>query len=254
MHQVAFHIFSYPVYWYGLAWCFSYLWVRFSPVKFKLLPKMDKDSWYEFIDYGLIAVVIGGRLGWVVFFSPSKLAQPLEILKVWQGGMSFHGALLSALLFIYCYGRYYKINAYALSDIVSLWIGPAIAAVRIANFYNGEVYGRVTSSTWGVIFPHIDMLYRHPSQLYEAFAEGFLLLLFLHHIKRNVSYSGQITAYAIIFYSTVRMLIETYFRAPSYEWTSVLSTGQTLCLMMLCLGLCIWLAVKKYSPLLKTTE
>ncbi|MDC3180950.1 prolipoprotein diacylglyceryl transferase [Gammaproteobacteria bacterium] len=236
MHQVAFYVGDFAIHWYGIAWCMGFLWVRFAPVLLGCMPKMDTQSWYALVDYGLLAIVIGGRLGWVVFYSPAKLYQPIEALKLWQGGMSFHGAIMTGLVYLYGCGRYYGMSGLYLSDQVSLWVGPAIAIVRVANFYNGEIWGRVTTAYWGVVFPHVDGLTRHPSQLYEALLEGLLLFVFLHHIKHYLNQPGELTAYAVLFYASARLWVETSFRAPSYEWTQILSTGQILCTVMLLFG------------------
>ena len=141
MHQVAFYIGSWPIHWYGLAWGISFIWMRVAPVYLGYIAQENKEQWYCFIDYGLLAAVVGGRLGWVIFYHSNPIG--LHVFKLWHGGMSFHGALVMGIAYTCVFSKVYHISALRMMDHIAFFIPVALGIVRVANFINGEVWGRV---------------------------------------------------------------------------------------------------------------
>ena len=142
---------------------------------------LKKKYILRILDYLIIAIIIGGRLGYVVFYNLEYyLSNPLEIIKVWEGGMSFHGALIGVIVATYLFSERKKISTFFMLDILACVSPIGIFLGRVANFINGELIGKVTDVPWGVIFPIVDLLPRHPSQLYEAILEGLILFLILN--------------------------------------------------------------------------
>lgn len=243
MHQVAFYIGSWPIHWYGLAWGISFIWMRLAPVYTGCITQENKEQWYCFIDYGLLAAVVGGRLGWVIFYQPHLLG--FHVFELWHGGMSFHGALVMGVAYTYVFSKVYHISALCMMDHIAFFIPVPLGIVRVANFINGEIWGRVTESKFGVLFEHADTQLRHPSQLYEAFGEGLLLFCVLYTIRPYCKRNGQLTGYAMVLYATIRLFIEVLYREPSFEWSVYISTGQLLCVMMLFFGICLMRLTKQ---------
>ena len=143
--------------------------------------KFDLKEFDDLITYLIISIIIGGRLGYVFFYNLEYyLSHPVDIIKIWEGGMSFHGALIGIVFGTYLFSVEKKISTLFLLDIVACVSPIGILFGRIANFINGELVGKPTDVSWSVIFPSVDMLPRHPSQLYEAFLEGIILFLILN--------------------------------------------------------------------------
>ena len=233
------------IYWYSLAYVFGIMFGWFYSNK--LVEKFDvgisKKNVEDLVTWAIIGIIAGGRLGYVLFYNPIKyLDQPLDILKTYEGGMSFHGALVGLTIAIYLFSRKYKLSALSLADVISVVAPVGLFLGRIGNFINGELYGRVTDVPWAVIFPDSDMLPRHPSQLYEAIGEGLILFIVMiisvFYFKTLIN-RGKTLGVFLIFYSTCRMFIET-FRAPDshigFIWSDY-TLGQLLSLPMLLLGL-----------------
>tara|TARA_Y100001970_G_scaffold195124_1_gene237176 strand:- start:153 stop:845 length:693 start_codon:yes stop_codon:yes gene_type:complete len=208
-----------------------------------------KESFYskyfdELISYLIIGIIIGGRLGYVIFYNLNYyINNPLEILMVWQGGMSFHGGVLGVIgsTFIFC--KKFKIDTFYFLDLISLAAPIGIFLGRIANFINSELYGRKSDFFLSVIFEKIDNFPRHPSQIYEAFFEGVILFILLNFIfKSFLNKSGVISALFLIFYSSFRFIIE-YTREPDPHLGLQfldLSQGQLISVIFLFLGLTIF--------------
>ena len=215
-NPVAFEILSLEIRWYSLAYIIGII-LGWTYCKKKLI----KDHYIlelfdDFITYLIIGVILGGRLGYVLFYNLKHyLENPFEILMVWNGGMSFHGGLIGVIVASQIFSSKYKISQFIFLDLVSLSAPIGIFFGRIANFINSELYGRVTDMPWGVQFISIDNIKRHPSQLYEAFLEGIILFLILQHFfKKNYSeIPGKISALFLIFYSLFRFFVE-FFRSP----------------------------------------
>lgn len=243
LSPIAFWLGSWPVRWYGLAYIFSALafWVygRFcvSRNRFPPLKTADIDG---FLNWGLLGVVVGGRLGHVFLYQPELLSCPLEILKLWQPGMSFHGGLLAVFIAIFFYSRVHAISLLALMDCCAACAPLGLFLGRIANFVNQELYGTPTRSVFGVIFPMVDTIPRHPSQLYEAALEGvvlFILLAIMTWWTKGTRRPGVITGVFLVTYGLMRWICEL-FREPIEVFFSLgLTMGQFYSLPLIAAGL-----------------
>ena len=200
----------------------------------------------DLLFYGVLGVIIGGRLGYVCFYQfDSYLDNPLSLLQIWKGGMSFHGGLIGVLLALLLYARENDIAFLALSDFVAPLVPIGLGAGRIGNFINGELWGRVVHGTlpWAMIFPQApDLLPRHPSQLYEFLLEGVLLFLLLQLYARKKPAMGAISGAFLLFYGDMRFLVE-FTREPDsflgllhFGW----SMGQWLSVPMMLCGAWLW--------------
>jgi len=213
---VAFQILSMEIRWYSLAYIFGIIlgWAYCKKILIKnqyILSLFD-----DFITYLIIGVILGGRLGYALFYNLKHyLENPFEILMVWNGGMSFHGGLIGVIIASKLFSKKHKVDHFILLDLVALSAPIGIFFGRIANFINSELYGRATDLPWSVQFVLIDGIKRHPSQLYEAFFEGIILFLLLGYFfkKDYLQSPGKISALFLIFYSSFRFLVE-FFRSP----------------------------------------
>ena len=247
---VAFSLFSLEFRWYSLAYIFGILagWVLSKRIFIK--DDSLKEKFDDYITVIILGIIIGGRLGYVIFYNLDYyLVNPVEIFKIWNGGMSFHGGLLGVIIMSIWFAKKHNHNSYIYLDIVSLVAPVGIFFGRIANFINSELYGKETALPWGVKFEKIDEIYRHPSQLYEAFFEGLLLffILIYFHKRSSAKNPGFISGIFLIFYSTFRFLIE-FLRIPDEQLGYVLfnlSMGQILCLVFFVFG--SYLILKKYD-------
>ena len=209
------------------------LWIGFRLQKKSLKPAWSKESFENMLVGLFMSGVLGGRLGFFLFYSPEVLWQaPVEILKIWQGGMSIHGGLLGggAWLCFVAYKEKYKFLS--LTDVLVIPLSLALMFGRLANFLNGELVGTPTDQTWGMIFPHIDDLYRHPSQLYEM-AKNASLFLILNKLFAQKMWKkrGFLTGAFLLGYGVLRFLIE-FVREPDGLYWGI-STGQWLCIIMM---------------------
>lgn len=202
----------------------------------------NRDDIDDFLSYAVIGVIVGGRLGYVLFYNAEYYwANPLEALKIWEGGMAFHGGALGVILAMIVYSLVRKVPLLRLSDIVCMVVPIGLFFGRMANFINSELYGRVTNVSWGMVFPHGGGEPRHPSQLYEAFFEGlvlFVILLILNKIKSVRERYGVISGAFLCGYALFRFGIE-YYREPDFHLGFIiqdLSMGQILCVPMFILG------------------
>ena len=210
-------------------------------IKFKSI-NIDKKVISELISNSMIGIIIGGRLGYVIFYNPEYFLNNLtEIFKLWNGGMSFHGGFIGVIMAVIYTSKVSKTPIMLLADLIAVVSPIGIFFGRLANFINGELYGRVTNHTFGMIFPNGGNLPRHPSQLYEAFFEGFtLFIIMLLFIKfTNVlNKRGFITALFISLYGSFRFCIE-FFREPDMHIGLLyfnFSMGQLLSLPMIIIG------------------
>lgn len=227
--------------WYGLMYIIGFISAYFiilSGVKRKKLP-LEKDDVADLIFTVAVGVILGGRFGYILFYNLAYyLAHPLKLFAVWEGGMSFHGGLIGALLASLFYIRKHKLRFYPLADIGFLAAPVGLGCGRIGNFINGELYGRVTDVPWGMVFPGGGPLPRHPSQLYEATLEGPVMFLILYLISRNVKHDGVVVWSFVALYGLFRFLLEN-FREPDQQLGFLiggLSMGQLLSLPMLIIG------------------
>ena len=242
---VAIEIFSIEIRWYSLAYIVGILVGWYLAKKIFLNNDKLKHKFDDYITYIIIGMVLGGRLGYVVFYNFNYyLDNIFDILKIWQGGMSFHGALIGIIISSFFFAKKDDNNTFEYLDIVSLVSPIGIFFGRIANFINSELYGYETSVPWAVQFIQIDNLYRHPSQLYEAIFEGlvlFFILLFFWK-KNYLKQTGKISALFLIFYSIFRFVIE-FFRVPDEQLGYLvlnLTTGQIVSIIFLIFGLTLF--------------
>ena len=237
--------------WYSLAYIFGILigWWYGNKIILKKFDaeraKTDVKIFDELITYIIISIVIGGRVGYVLFYNPSYYYENLvEIFNIWEGGMSFHGALLGVIIGTYIYSRRKNVKTFFLLDIIACVSPIGIFFGRIANFINGELIGKTTNVYWGVIFPKFDNEVRHPSQLYEAFLEGLLLFFILNFIFFKKSYKvGNCSLMFLIFYGFFRIISE-FFRQPDIQigyLFGFLSMGMLLSTIMIFFGAIIYL-------------
>ena len=245
---VAIEIYSFEIRWYSLAYIFGIL-LGWLYCKKKLIN--DKKILVLFDDllaYLIIGIIIGGRIGYVIFYNPEYYIKNLpQILMIWNGGMSFHGGLIGVFLATVIFSRKHKIDPYIFLDLISLVAPIGIFFGRIANFINSELYGREADLLWSVKFQAIDNIPRHPSQIYEAIFEGVILFVLLNFIfkKQFLRSPGFISALFLIFYSTFRFFIE-FTREPDVQIGYILfnlSLGQLLSLLFCMFG--IFLFYKK---------
>lgn len=232
--------------WYALAYLSGILlgwWYALRLARLNDGARPTRQDLDDFVAWAVAGIIIGGRLGYVLFYQPSMyLADPLSIFKLWQGGMSFHGGTLGVIAALILYAKMHKIELLRLCDITTAVVPIGLCFGRIANFINGELFGRVTDAPIGMVFPHGGDLPRHPSQLYEAVFEGallFALLAALYHVRAVRERPGIVTGIFLTGYGVMRFGIE-YFREPDYYlgllW-GMLSMGQILSLPMVALGL-----------------
>ncbi len=228
--------------WYGLMYMLSFIAGYFL---LKRLEKMKKlalttDDLYDLLFFLILGVMVGGRLGYVLFYDlGSYIQRPIEMFYIWQGGMSFHGGFVGmvlATLFL-CWKR--KWSFWHVADCVCAAVPIGLGLVRLGNFINGELYGRVTTVSWGMIFPAGGDVVRHPSQIYEALLEGLVLFLIVQWLFRKNLYPGTVTWALIGFYGVFRFLVE-FVREPDAHIGFDLgpfTRGQLLTLPMLVVGL-----------------
>ncbi len=205
--------------------------------------KFDIKEFDDLITIIIISIVIGGRLGYVIFYNPEYyISHPMDIFKVWEGGMSFHGALIGVIFGTFFFSSKRNISAFFLLDIIACVAPIGIFLGRIANFINGELIGKVTNVPWGVIFPAVDTLARHPSQLYEAILEGLVLFFILNKIiLREVYKLGFCSSLFLIYYGVFRIISE-FFREPDTQLGylfNLFSMGTILSFLMILAGLLI---------------
>jgi phosphatidylglycerol:prolipoprotein diacylglycerol transferase len=204
----------------------------------------------DFVVWATLGIVLGGRVGYVLFYDlPRFIENPGEIFAIWHGGMSFHGGLLGTILAMVLFARSRGMPAWSLIDVIGASVPPGILLVRLANFINGELWGKPTDLPWGIAFPAAGPEPRHPTQLYEGLLEGFalfLLLLFLTHRQKRLREPGFVAGAFAAWYGAARVLIE-FVRVPDeqigYLW-GPLTLGMLLSIPMFLagLGLMIWAA------------
>jgi phosphatidylglycerol:prolipoprotein diacylglycerol transferase len=195
----------------------------------------------DYITYLIIGIIVGGRLGYVFFYNFNYyINNILDIFKIWQGGMSFHGGLLGIIVASILFAKKNNQDLFVYTDLVSLVAPIGIFFGRLANFINSELYGKVTEVPWAVTFVQVDNLSRHPSQLYEAFFEGIILFILLLYFRNKnfLAKPGLISGLFLIFYSVFRFCIE-FFRVPDEQIGYLifnLSMGQIISLVFIMIG------------------
>jgi len=242
---IAFSVGPLAVRWYGLMYLVGFAaawWLGLRRIGQGSAP-ITRKQFDDLIFVAVLGVILGGRLGYVLFYKPAHYAaHPLEIFAIWQGGMSFHGGLLGVILAMLLYARRQGIDFLRLADFIAPLCPLGIAAGRMGNFINGELYGRVTDLPWGMVFRHAGDLPRHPSQLYQFGLEGLALFVLLWWFSARPRPRGQVSALFLAGYGSLRFIAE-FGREPDAFLGLLalgLSMGQWLCLPMIAAGLALF--------------
>ena len=250
---VIFRLGPLAVRWYGLMYLLGFIGAYFNIWMLARLRKLplNADTLSDFLFWCVCGVILGGRLGYVLFYNLPFYAQhPLQIFHIWEGGMSFHGGLLVVVTAVILFCRRHKLPTLLVGDIAVASAPIGLGLGRIGNFINGELWGRVTDVPWAMVFPHAGPLPRHPSQLYEAVLEGPVLWLILYLLHRRQVRPGVPLASFLFFYGCFRFIVE-FFRQPDAQlgflWGGA-TMGQLLSLPMIVGGL-VWLGWLLRRPL-----
>ena len=249
------------IHWYGLTYLAAFglfLWLASLRVA---QPQFERNGWTrrdveDLLFYGVLGVVIGGRLGYTLFYKPGYYAaHPLEVFAVWKGGMAFHGGLLGVIAAMALFARSRQRRFLEVMDLVAPCVPTGLAFGRIGNFINGELWGRVAdpSLPWAMVFPQSGSdLPRHPSQLYQFALEGLLLFVLMWFYAKKPRPLGQVAAAFTVGYGVFRFIAE-YFREPDGFLgllTFNMSMGQWLCVPMVIFGAAVWLWSARRAPTL----
>lgn len=247
---------SLQIRWYGVMYLigFAACWLV-ARIRTKKLPGWEStDRLNDLLFYTALGVVLGGRLGYTLFYGFSNwLADPLLVFKVWQGGMSFHGGLLGVIVSTALFCRHYHTPFWAVGDIIAPTVPLAIATGRIGNFINGELWGKVSELPWGMVFPHAGPLPRHPSPLYAVLLEGALLFTILWFYSAKPRPMGKVAGVFLVGYGFIR-IFEEFFRVPDPQYGYLalgwVTMGQILCIPMILLGAYLLFRAPRPNPFL----
>lgn len=243
---VAFSLGPIQVHWYGLMYLagfvMAWLLARWRARHYQL--DFSPAAIDDIIFYAAMGVIVGGRLGYMIFYNASQwLSHPLSIFKLWEGGMSFHGGLLGVIASVWLVGRRIGKSFLEIGDFIAPLVPLGLAAGRLGNFINGELWGRPADVPWAMVFPHADNLPRHPSQLYEMGLEGIALFVLVWVYASQKRPTGAVSGVFLMGYAVSRMLAEC-FREPdvqlgflAFDW---LTMGQLLSIPMLLAGFFLW--------------
>lgn len=240
------------VHWYGLMYLLSFFlgWLLGMYRAKKSNGVWSSDSITDVIFYVAIGVIIGGRVGYMILYDlPGLLGHPLSLFMVWDGGMSFHGGFLGVLCAMWFFCRKKKKSFFTVTDFIAPIVPIGLAAGRIGNFINGELWGRVTTVPWGMVYPNAGPLPRHPSELYEFLLEGVLLFLMLWIFSAKARPKMAVSALFLLGYGCVRIFCE-FFRVPDPQYGYVLwgwvTVGQLYSLPMVIVGAwLLWFSYKR---------
>ncbi len=260
---VLIHIGPLAIRWYALAYVGGILlgwrWAVHLARKTSLWrgtqPTAGDSQIDDLILYVTLGIILGGRLGYILFYKPELIwTDPLEILKTWNGGMSFHGGMIGVMVAVSTFAGIHKLNVLRLGDLVAPCVPFGLFFGRIANFINGELWGRPTTLPWGIIFPRAGFEPRHPSQLYEAALEGlilFLILLWGTHKAKLLPRQGALTGLFLLFYGLSRVLLENV-REPDRDMPDFplgLTMGMMLSVPMVLAGIALILSSRRPAAL-----
>lgn len=246
INPVAFSIGPIQVHWYGLMYLIGFMsgWLlaHWRTKHYKLHWTSEQIS--DLIFYSAWGVIIGGRVGYMLFYNlPELIDDPLSLVKIWQGGMSFHGGLLGVAIALLLFARKSGKSFWEVGDFLAPLVPIGLGAGRIGNFINGELWGRTTTMPWGMVYNHVDNEPRHPSQLYEFGLEGIGLFVLIWIYARKPRPAGTVSAVFLMGYAVCRIIAE-FFRQPdpqlgylAFDW---LTMGQLLSVPMFLLGLWLW--------------
>ena len=247
---VAIQIFSIEIRWYSLAYIIGILLGWILSKKFFISNVELKEKFDDFLTFVILGIIIGGRLGYVILYNPNYyLDNLIDIFKIWEGGMSFHGGLIGVVLASIYFAKKNNQNFFIYLDVVSIVAPIGIFFGRVANFINSELYGTETNLPWAVQFIKIDNLYRHPTQLYEAIFEGLILFLILIYLRNKgfMKITGLMSGIFLICYSIFRFMIE-FLRVPDEQIGYLLfnlTMGQIISCIFFLIG--IYLTIIRYE-------
>ena len=254
LSPILFDLGFFSIRWYSLAYIFGIIlgWWFGKKIIFQKFQKTHNEISEKFDDliaYLIFAIIIGGRAGYVIFYNfEFYFFNPIDILKIWEGGMSFHGALIGIIAATYFFSKKKNLSPLLLLDVIACVAPIGIFFGRIANFINGELVGKITSVSWSVIFPSVDMNPRHPSQIYEAIFEGLILFIILNIIINKKNYlTGTCSYLFLIFYGIFRIFSEL-FREPDIQIGYIfnfITMGMILSLFMILSGIALYKFTKK---------
>lgn len=240
------------IHWYGVMYLVAFALAYWLAHRAAAKPGSgwSSEQVSDLLFYGFLGVILGGRLGYILFYNFEQvLHQPSYLFKIWEGGMSFHGGLIGVLLAMALFARKYQKSYLALGDFVAPLVPLGLAAGRIGNFINGELWGRPTDVPWAMVFPSGGAIGRHPSQLYHVVLEGLLLFLLLILVRRLQPATGVVGGVFLAGYGIARFTVE-FFREPDAH-LGVLSLGMTmgqwLCIPMILVGGAIILFASKQA-------
>jgi phosphatidylglycerol:prolipoprotein diacylglycerol transferase len=242
--------------WYGMMYVIGFI------ITGLLLNKLRKEGYFQvakkevdnLITFAIVGIFLGARLFYVFIYNWEYYSRNLsEIMSVWRGGLSYHGAIFGLLAAIFLFARRNKIPYFQVLDSACLAGAQGVIFGRLGNFINAELYGRVTDVPWGMVFPGGGLQPRHPSQLYQALGEGLLTFLLLWAFKRKMKWHGMLISLYFIFYGIARYVVE-FFREPDsqlgYYFGGTTTMGQILCLLMILGGSLLFAyAMKKKVPI-----
>ena len=258
LNPVAFSLGPIQVHWYGLMYLlgFTLAWLlaHWRVKHYQLNWTSEQIS--DLIFFSALGVIIGGRVGYMLFYNTQQFIKtPWILFKLWEGGMSFHGGLLGVLIALIFFARKIKKSFWEVADFLAPLVPLALAAGRVGNFINGELWGRATTVPWAMIFPHVDNQPRHPSQIYEFSLEGIGLFILVWWYAAKPRPIGCVSGVFLMGYASARLIIEC-FREPdaqlgylAFNW---LTMGQLLSIPMFIGGLLLWW-IKRYENLPKTS-
>ena len=248
----------FQVRWYSIAyiagiilgWFYSIKIIKKTTKKYNFTP-IKPAIFDDLIIYLILGIILGGRLGYIIFYNLEYYSQNFfEILQIWKGGMSFHGGLLGVIISTVIFAKIKKVKFLNLTDIIACVAPIGILFGRIANFINGELFGKASNLPWAVIFPEVDNISRHPSQIYEAILEGVVLFILINYFalkKELLLKTGYVSSLFLIFYSTTRIIGEN-FREPDKHlgyFFNYFSMGTILSFITFLGGCLIILLIKK---------
>jgi len=230
------------VHWYGLMYLLGFAAVYFLGQKRAQQPwsPIKPEAIEDLVTYGAIGVILGGRIGYILFYNFSAfLADPIILFKIWQGGMAFHGGMLGVFIAMWLFAKKHHCSLFQLTDLIAPIAPIGLGAGRIGNFINSELWGRPTDVPWAMIFPNGGDIARHPSQLYEAFLEGVVLFVILWLYSKKPRPTMACTGLAVMLYGCFRFFVE-FFRMPdahlgfvALDWVTM---GQVLSTPMIIVG------------------
>jgi len=253
INPVLFSLGPVQVRWYGVMYVLGFI------ASYFLIQKQERSrqiglvgtTAQDLVFYLAIGLIAGGRLGYILFYEYNDfmayIKNPLEIIATWHGGMSFHGGFIGCILAGWIFSRRRKIPFAALADSAVVTCPIGLGFGRLGNFINGELLGRPTDLPWGMIFPGGGEVPRHPTQLYECFAEGLLLFIIMWGLRRKPFKDGMMVAFFLIIYGALRFMIE-FLKEPDPQIGFLLgyfTMGQVLCIAMMAAGLMLMVYVNR---------